>query len=132
MLMKAWKECYITNHTIKLAKKRGKEVTVPEKPDPDMPEHLIPEHSDWKIPIVEVFNLLIILEVKFQTYLNSDAFKNMEIKPPMPCAPRPPPPMPKQEERELTPEELKEIDEKEELELIEKTEELGDPMAPMP
>ena len=121
--MQALKEGYIFNHTIKLAKKRGKEVTVPEKPDPDMPEHLIPEHSDWKIPIVEVFNLLIILEVKFQTYLNSDAFKNMEIKPP-----NPPPPMPEQKDRELTPEECKDENE---LEIIE-NEELGDPMAPMP
>merc|ERR1719259_822291 len=80
---------HIHDHTIKLAKKRGKKITIPARPDPDMPEHMIPEHDDWKIPIVEVFNLLIILEVKFKTFLNSDAFKGMAIKAPAPCAPRP-------------------------------------------
>ena len=44
---------HIYDHTIKLAKKRGKKVTIPARPDPDMPEHMIPEHDDWKIPIVE-------------------------------------------------------------------------------
>ena len=44
---------HIREHTKKLAKKRGKKVTIPARPDPDMPEHMIPEHDDWKIPIVE-------------------------------------------------------------------------------
>ena len=48
------------DHTKRLAKKRGKKITIPARPDPDMPkdiryasEYLIPEHDDWKIPIVE-------------------------------------------------------------------------------
>ena len=38
---------------------------------------------------MKVFNLLIILEVRFKTFLNSDAFKGMAIKVPAPFAPRP-------------------------------------------
>ena len=51
--LKALVDRYIIDHTKKMAKKRGKKITIPARPDPDMPEHLIPEHEDWKIPIVE-------------------------------------------------------------------------------
>ena len=50
---------------------------------------------------------MIILEVKFKTFLNSDAFKGMAIKAPAPCAPRPEDRDQAKEVKELTEEEIK-------------------------
>ena len=77
--------------------------------------------------ILKVFNLLIILEVKFKTFLNSDVFKNMNIKPPAPCPPKPEDVNAvQQKDRELSSEEIQRL-ESEKLKFDEMYEELPGP-----
>ena len=70
--------------------------------------------------ILKVFNLLIILEVKFKTFLNSDVFKNTNIKPPAPCPTKPEDVNAiQQKDRELSSEEIQRLESENEIEMYE-------------